>query len=85
MLDFYASMFTNSGLPPTSYKQAVSDALVESLVTRGNEATVAARFTELLATGMYEAMMFLMSIAGSGDDDEQARLAHLIGRLKGCE
>ena len=78
-IPFYASMFTNAGLPPTS-EQAASDDLVESLVVSGNEATVAARFTELLAAGLDEIMVSLVPTAGGGDD-EQARLMHLIGRL----
>ena len=53
-----------------------------SLVVSGSEATVSARFTELLAAGLDELMVSLVTTAGAGgDDDEQARLAHLIGRL----
>lgn len=92
MLDFYAhvpfyvNMFTNAGLPITSDHQAVSDDLVESLVVSGSEATVSARFAELLAAGLDELMVSLVPTAGAGGDDgggggEQARLAHLIGRL----
>ena len=86
MLDFYAkvpfyvNMFTNAGLQPTS-DQAVSDDLVEKLVVSGNEATVAARITELLAMGLDELMVSLVPTMGEGVDDEQARLMHLIGRL----
>jgi hypothetical protein len=79
-IPFYASMFANAGLPPTSDQQAVSDELVESLVISGNEATVAARFTELLSTGLDELMVSLVPRAG-GDEDELAQLAHLINRL----
>ncbi len=86
---FYANMFTNAGLPITSDHQAVSDDLVESLVISGSEATLSARFAELLAAGLDELMVSLVTTAGAGggggggddDDDEQARLAHLIGRL----
>ena len=46
-LPFYAKMFSDAGFPLTSDQTSVSDALVESLVISGNEATVAARFTEL--------------------------------------
>jgi F420-dependent oxidoreductase-like protein len=80
-IPFYANMLTNAGFPPTSNQQAVSDELVESLVIWGNEATVAARLTELLAAGLDELMVSLVPTAGSRDDGEQARLAHLIGRL----
>ena len=49
----------------TSDHQAVSDDLVESLVVSGNEATVAARFTELLAAGLDELMVSLVPTAGA--------------------
>jgi hypothetical protein len=72
-------------LPSTDDQQAVSDDLVKSLVISGNEAAVAARFTELLEAGLDEIMVSLVLTAAEGgdddDDDEQARLAHLIGRL----
>ena len=77
---FYANMFTNAGLPSTDDQQAVSDDLVEGLVIWGNEAAVAARLTELLEAGLDEIMVSLVPTAGKGDD-EQIRLAHLIGRL----
>ena len=80
-IPFYANMFTNAGLPSTSDQQAVSNDLVDSLVISGNEAAVAARFTELLAAGLDELVVSLISTTGAGDDDEHARLAHLIGRL----
>jgi hypothetical protein len=79
-IPFYANMFKNTGLNPTSDQQALSDEFVEHLVIWGNEATVAARFTELLDAGLDELMVSLVPTAGV-DDDEQARLAHLIGRL----
>ena len=81
-IPFYANMFTNAGLPSTSDQKAVSDDFVESLVVSGNEAKVAARLTELLEAGMDELMVSLVATLGAGDsdNDEQARLAHLIGR-----
>ena len=78
-IPFYASMFTNAGLPATS-EQAMSDDLVESLVISGNEAAVTARFIELLEAGLDEMMVSLVPTADEGNG-EQARLAHLIGRL----
>jgi alkanesulfonate monooxygenase SsuD/methylene tetrahydromethanopterin reductase-like flavin-dependent oxidoreductase (luciferase family) len=80
---FYANMFTNAGLPSTDDQQAVSDDLVESLVISGNEAVVTARFTELLEAGLDEIMVSLVPTVGQNgnDDDEQAQLAHLIGRF----
>ena len=78
-IPFYAKMFTNAGFPSTP-NQAMSDDLVESLVVSGNEAEVAARFAELLEAGLDELLVSLVPTRGEGND-EQARLAHLIGRL----
>jgi alkanesulfonate monooxygenase SsuD/methylene tetrahydromethanopterin reductase-like flavin-dependent oxidoreductase (luciferase family) len=46
------------------YDIAVPDALVDRLVISGNEATVASRFTELLAAGLDELNVFLVPITG---------------------
>jgi F420-dependent oxidoreductase-like protein len=78
-LPFYAKMFADAGFPLTSDQTEVSDALVESLVISGNEATVAARFTELLAAGLDELNVALVPITDASD--EQSRLVHLIGQL----
>ncbi|MFL6471650.1 MAG: LLM class flavin-dependent oxidoreductase [Nitrososphaeraceae archaeon] len=75
---FYAKMFSDAGFPLTS-DQTVPDALVDSLVISGNEATVAARFTELLAAGLDELMVTLVPIKDAVD--EFTRLMHLIGQL----
>jgi F420-dependent oxidoreductase-like protein len=77
-LPFYAKMFSDAGFPLTS-DQMVPDALVDSLVISGNEATVAARFTELLAAGLDELNVALVPIIDAGD--EQSRLMHLSGQL----
>ena len=53
-LPFYAKMFADAGFLLTSDQTLVPDALVDSLVISGNEATVAARFTEILAAGLDE-------------------------------
>ncbi len=45
---FYAKMFADAGFPLTA-GQMISESLIDSLIVSGNEATVAARFTELLA------------------------------------
>ncbi len=83
-IPFYANMFTNAGIQSTSDQQVMSDDLVMSLVIWGNEATVDARFTELLAVGLDELMVSLIPTGGAGGNeygDEQSRLANLIGRL----
>lgn len=58
----------------------VPDALLDNLVISGNDATIAARLSELLAAGLYELMISLVPITETGDD-EQTLLMHLIGRL----
>lgn len=78
-LPFYTKMFAEAGFPLTAGQTSVPDALVDSLVISGNEATVAARFTELLAAGLDELNVALVPITDAGD--EQSRLMHLIGQL----
>jgi hypothetical protein len=79
-ITFYANMFSNAGFQITS-EQMVPDALIDNLVISGNEATIAARFTELLRTGIDELMVSLVPITGTGEDEQQTQLMHLIGRL----
>jgi F420-dependent oxidoreductase-like protein len=75
---FYTKMFDDAGFPLTA-NQSISDALVDNLVISGNEATVAAWFTELLAAGLDELMVSLVPIKDTVD--ELTRLMHLIGQL----
>jgi F420-dependent oxidoreductase-like protein len=78
-LPFYAKMFADAGFPLTADQKTVPDDLVESLVVSGNEATVAARLTELLAAGLDELMVSLVPVIDAGD--ERKRLMHLISQL----
>jgi F420-dependent oxidoreductase-like protein len=78
---FYANMFSNAGFQLTS-DQTAPDALVDNLVISGNEDTVAARFTELLATGLDELMVSLVPIKDAVNETRQ--LMHLIGQSNGC-
>jgi F420-dependent oxidoreductase-like protein len=78
-IPFYANMFSNAGFQLTS-DQAISDALVDNLVISGNEATVSARFTDLLASGLNELMVSLVPTMGKVNE-EQTRLMNLIGQL----
>jgi alkanesulfonate monooxygenase SsuD/methylene tetrahydromethanopterin reductase-like flavin-dependent oxidoreductase (luciferase family) len=78
-LPFYVKMFSDAGFPLTAGQTSVPDSLVDSLIVSGNEATVAARFTELLAAGLDELMVTLVPIKDAVD--EQTRLMHLIGQL----
>ncbi|HCI79041.1 MAG TPA: LLM class flavin-dependent oxidoreductase [Ktedonobacter sp.] len=76
-LPFYASMFADAGFPVSDGN--MSDALFDSLVVSGDEATVSARLTELLKTGLDE--LLVMPIAVANGEDEQERLARLIGQM----
>ena len=78
-LPFYAKMFADAGFPLTAGKMVVPDSLVDSLIVSGNEATVAAQLTELLAAGLDELMITLVPIKDAVD--ELTRLMHLIGQL----
>ena len=71
-------MFSDAGFQVTT-DETVPDAFVDSLVISGNEATVTARFTKLLAAGLDELNVALLPITDASD--EQSRLMHLIGRL----
>ncbi|HZC47646.1 MAG TPA: LLM class flavin-dependent oxidoreductase [Nitrososphaeraceae archaeon] len=75
---FYAKMFADAGFPLTA-NQSISDALVDNLVISGNEDTVAARFTELVAAGLDELMVSLVPIKDTVD--ELTQVMHLIGQL----
>jgi F420-dependent oxidoreductase-like protein len=81
-IPFYANMFSNAGFPVTS-EQMVPNALVDNLVISGNEEKVAARINELLSAGLDELMISPVPVTGTGEDEQQqqARLMHLIGRL----
>ena len=78
-LPFYAKMFADAGFPLTADQMVVPESLVDSLIVSGNEATVAARLTELLAAGLDELMVTLVPIKDALD--ELTRLMHLIGQL----
>jgi F420-dependent oxidoreductase-like protein len=75
---FYTKMFADAGFSLTA-GQMISDSLIDSLIVSGNEDTVAAQFTELLAAGLDELMVTLVPIKDAVD--EFTRLMHLIGQL----
>jgi F420-dependent oxidoreductase-like protein len=77
-LPFYAHMFADAGFPVAS-DGTVSDALLDSLVVFGDEATVKARLTELLAQGLDE--LLIMQIPVIHPEEEQARLLQLVGQF----
>jgi alkanesulfonate monooxygenase SsuD/methylene tetrahydromethanopterin reductase-like flavin-dependent oxidoreductase (luciferase family) len=61
-LPFYVKMFSDAGFPLTAGQTSVPDSLLDRLIVSGNEATVIARFTELLAEGLDELMVTLVTI-----------------------
>jgi hypothetical protein len=77
-LPFYASMFAEAGFP-VSENGTMSDELLDSLVVSGNEANVTAKLTELLSNGLDE--LLVMSVSTTNADEEQNRLAQLVGQL----
>jgi F420-dependent oxidoreductase-like protein len=81
-IPFYAKMFSNAGFHVTS-DQMVPNALVDNLVISGNEEKIATRINELLSAGLDELMISPVPVTGTGEDEQQqqARLMHLIGRL----
>jgi F420-dependent oxidoreductase-like protein len=79
-IPFYVNMFSNAGFQMTS-DQSVPDALVDTLLISGNEATVSARLRELLEAGLDELLVTLAPVSDTAEDEQQARLMHLIGHL----
>lgn len=77
-LPFYTRMFAEAGFLVAA-DGTLPDALAESLVISGDEATVAARFKDLLAQGLDELMVLPIFVANQ--EAELTRLVHLIGQL----
>jgi len=77
-LPFYANMFADAGFP-IAPDGAMTDALIDSLVIYGDEATIAARFTELLEADLDE--LLIMNVQVADPEVEQVRLTRLIGQL----
>lgn len=76
-LPFYARMFAAAGYPVEG--EGVSEALIEQLVVRGDEAAVARRLHELLDMGLDELLLTALPL---GDVAEaRTRLFQLVGRL----
>jgi F420-dependent oxidoreductase-like protein len=75
---FYAKMFSDAGFPLT-VGEKIPESLVDSLIVSGNEDTLAAQFTELLAAGLDELMVTLVPIKDAVDGF--TRLMNLIGQL----
>ncbi|MFL6315950.1 MAG: LLM class flavin-dependent oxidoreductase, partial [Nitrososphaeraceae archaeon] len=75
---FYAKMFADAGFPLTA-GQMIPESLIDSLIVSGNEDSVAAQFTKLLAAGLDELMVNLVPIKDAVE--EFRRLMHLISQL----
>jgi alkanesulfonate monooxygenase SsuD/methylene tetrahydromethanopterin reductase-like flavin-dependent oxidoreductase (luciferase family) len=79
-IPFYANMFSNAGFQVTS-DQSVPDALVDTLLISGNDATVSARLREFLEAGLDELLVTLAPISETAEDEQQTQLMHLMGHL----
>jgi F420-dependent oxidoreductase-like protein len=77
-MPFYANMFAAAGYPLEA-DGSVSDALVDSLVIRGDEADIIARIDELLAAGLDELLLTILPL--NDEVAERERLFALIGQL----
>jgi len=77
-LPFYAKMFADAGFPLTSDKK-VTDEFVNNMIISGNEDTIAKSLTKLLAAGLDELMVSLVSVVD--ENYEQTQLMRLIGQL----
>ena len=77
-MPFYANMFATAGYPIEADGN-VSDALIDSLVIRGDEAAVTARIDELLAAGLDELMLTTLPL--SDEVVEREQIFDLVGRL----
>ena len=77
-MPFYANMLAAAGYPVQA-DDGVSDALVESIVVMGDEASVAARLHALLDSGLDE--LLLTNVPRGDTTAERTGLFRLVGRL----
>jgi F420-dependent oxidoreductase-like protein len=77
-LPFYAHMFAESGHPVAS-DGTMPDDLIDSLVISGDDAAIAARFSELLSNGLDELLVLIVPV--NDRETEWQQLARLIGSL----
>jgi hypothetical protein len=73
-------MFSNEGFQIAS-DQIITVALVDTLLISGNDATVFARLRELVEAGLCELLVTLVPLSEMAEDEQQARLMHLMGQL----
>ena len=67
---FYAHMFAEAGFPIATDGSG-TDALVKSLVVAGNQAQVGQRLRELIASGLDELLLMLVTVADEASEREQ--------------
>lgn len=77
-LPFYTNMFAAAGYSIEADGN-VSDALIDSLVIRGDEAAITARIDELLASGLDE--LLLTTLPLSDEMVERERVFEFVGQL----
>lgn len=77
-MPFYAHMFTEGGAA-IAVNESNVDALAETLVVAGNEATVKQRLLQLLASGLDELLIFPVTLSEARKERKQ--IFNLIGSL----
>src|SRR5579859_695617 len=79
-LSHFAQMFANAGFAgAVKGDEAELDALAQTLVVSGNEATVQNRVQELLASGLDELQLQLVPVTSEARERQQ--LLHVVGSL----
>jgi alkanesulfonate monooxygenase SsuD/methylene tetrahydromethanopterin reductase-like flavin-dependent oxidoreductase (luciferase family) len=79
-LSHFAQMFSSAGFAgAVDGDEADLDALTQTLVVSGNEATMQRRMQELLASGLDELQLQLVPVASEARERQQ--LLHLVGAL----
>jgi F420-dependent oxidoreductase-like protein len=77
-MPFYAHMFAEAGTPVAENETGI-DALADTLVLAGNEATVKQRLLELLASGLDELLLLPVTVFDA--KNERKQILNLIGSL----
>jgi F420-dependent oxidoreductase-like protein len=77
-LPFYRNMFADAGFPVAA-DGTMPDELVNSLVISGDDAAIAARFKELLASGLDELLVLHVPTVDAAS--ERTRLMQIMGQL----
>lgn len=81
-LPFYARMFAEAGFPEAEQTAKWSDQMIDAVVFSGKEKQVAARIRELLAWGVSETIVSVVT-AGADRAKSWTRTMHLLAELAG--